>query len=1111
MKSSKKEQEKQRTFVVDPYSHYYDVFENDTDDDELRLDGRTSDIKADPEKLAAYFESQLEEAKKTKKEWVFEAMKKDPAFMADPIKDYYSMLIPPEWKSRLTAEQYEEIIAIFDPVTWAKKYLYQKHGGWKPRCSKDGKPYQSQMIRCKSKRIVARAGRRLGKSISLIVRILHKAFTWSPSETKSVFNVIIFTPNQAQIDLLFKMMEVLIDGNPKLMQMVVNGKVPTRKSPFYQLDLTNGVCVKGFVSGSAAIRGQASDMLVLDEGSFLTKEDTDAVVSLMAENKQAECWVSSTPKGLKDWFYERVHDPDFVSFYFPSDEYHPDWDAQMENEFRKQLTSAGYEHEIRACLEKDTLIKTTNGDKPIQSITTEDKLYDHNGNVINVIVPAFENGTRDIYKYTTSAGVFMCTDDHSFPDINYTKKPIQSLDRVPVYNIPQYGSEDKNKTLARICGYLIGDGNICSTRTQASVYSSNKIDMINMQKDLRSIWPEKDFKIISDISRGHSDRLVKVDGERHTINIYGDQCNELINLGIPRGKKAHKTFDVPRFIKQGSNIVKASFLSGLFGAEGSTPRNGKNYSCNSIRLSMSKYNKDDGHLFFTSLVQLMQDVGVGSNYTVGERHYNGRKYYTFDLYTARSMQEAIDFYSIVGYKYAYEKETLSFRRYHHLVHYMFDIKKKQDIYNLINLLYASGHGRTSIARNLGVAKHYVDHAIERGSVSRLYCTDLFPKFNEWVSDRIDSNDESMLFVDILSSEYIKTEIVYNLTVDSDDHSYLLANNIRTFNCFSADGEGVFQHPFIEAARSDYDYTECTPQDGWIYGMGIDWNSAGVGTQIKVVGYDITAKRYKIVDSASVNIDGWTQTAAVKKARELNRKWKGCSFIYVDDGYGAMQIEALHEIGMKAPKGSLDKNLLRAKPVNFSAKIEVYDPWKKKKVAKPTKPFMVNNAVRVFENYLIDMPEDDFMLTRQLEGYVIDHITPSNVPVYAKDSQYGDHALDALMLALMGFTLELSSIGKPKIITDGNHVDSIFKNNSESTGIVDPVQKERDAALLRDKNNEKRILEESGGRVLGPLSAIGTPAFGAAAGNAGASPVSRQVFPARTFFGARRTNITRGVF
>jgi len=577
------------TVISQPYDYFRQLFTNvSTESEDIVIDAYN--ITFNPENTARYIEWCIKNVIESRKApWLIEAMKHDPAFMVDPINDYYLKLIPGVLRNSLNDRELLEAIALYDPVTWGQLYLLQKHVdpftgkvGWQPRMSKDGISYQAMPIRCRSPRLVVRAGRRVGKTAALVVKILHRAFTWTPTETLGYYNIVIFTPNQSQLNTIFKMIEIMIDNNPVLLNEIKNdGRIPTRKTPNIELEFKNGVVIKGFVSGSTAIRSSSAHFLVIDEASYLTTPDIEAAIALITENPEVELWVSSTPSGLRDWFYQIVHSEDFVSFHFPSNKFHPYWNEKMESDMRALYTDAGYKHEILAE-------------------------------------------------------------------------------------------------------------------------------------------------------------------------------------------------------------------------------------------------------------------------------------------------------------------------------------------------------------------------------------------------------------------------------------------------FAADGQGVFQTVFIDKAKRQYKYEDQRPNPECYYGFGVDWNDMANGTKICIVEYNPSLKKYRVVGKESVSIENWTQLMAVKKIQELNRIWQP-AVIYCDYGHGATAIELLHALGAEAPPNSVDRKLLDAKSINFSSYVDIYDPGTNAKVQKPLKPYMVNNAVRIFEEELIEISEYDNHLIKQMENYIIDHYTPKGIPVYKASPEFGDHDLDALMLALLGFNLEFSSLTKPRFV------------------------------------------------------------------------------------------------
>lgn len=238
--------------------------------------------------------------------------------------------------------------------------------------------------------------------------------------------------------------------------------------------------------------------------------------------------------------------------------------------------------------------------------------------------------------------------------------------------------------------------------------------------------------------------------------------------------------------------------------------------------------------------------------------------------------------------------------------------------------------------------------------------------------------------------------------------------------FGEQEEGVFQNVYVQAAKTEYNYGDKHYFNTWTYSIGVDWNDTKNGTTVVVVGFDPTVNTFFIVDRKIVSRDGWTQLAACEKIAELNRIWRP-AFIYLDAGFGGTQWEVLRKYGYDSTidptKGPTHPDA-RLKDIlhkyDFGSKITVRDLFTHVPILKDAKPFLIENTVRRFESGDIRFPEGDEMLERQLLGYIIDRVTPTGRPVYkATDETAGDHLLDALMLAMVAFTMEVSPLGKPK--------------------------------------------------------------------------------------------------
>lgn len=137
-----------------------------------------------------------------------------------------------------------------DPVKWAQAFLR----AFDP-ITKEMKPwtarwYQVEMLRDKSTRKVYRCGRRIGKTETMVVDMLHMAYTHRN------FRILMAAPYDNQIRNMFTRLNELIAESPLVKQAVVS----TTKNPA-KIEFANGSMILGFTTGddAASIRGQRAD------------------------------------------------------------------------------------------------------------------------------------------------------------------------------------------------------------------------------------------------------------------------------------------------------------------------------------------------------------------------------------------------------------------------------------------------------------------------------------------------------------------------------------------------------------------------------------------------------------------------------------------------------------------------------------------------------------------------------------------------------------------------------------------------------------------------------------------------------------------------------------
>ena len=279
--------------------------------------------------------------------------------------------------------------------------------------------------------------------------------------------------------------------------------------------------------------------------------------------------------------------------------------------------------------------------------------------------------------------------------------------------------------------------------------------------------------------------------------------------------------------------------------------------------------------------------------------------------------------------------------------------------------------------------------------------------------------------------------------------------------FGEQEEGVFQNSYVQAARMDFKYGQYAYNHTWRYTVGVDWNDTKNGTTIAVLGFNPLRNKFILVDRYIVSREGWTQLSACQKIAEVNRLWHPIS-IYLDAGYGGTQYEVLRKFGYDAlteptkgpthPDAKLPHVL---KQYDFGSKVQTRDIFTGQPTEKEAKPFLVESTIRRFEAQDIEIPLHDTDLEEQLLGYVIDRVTPTGRPVYKASSDVtGDHLLDAMMLSIISFILEVTPLGKARYETNisfsgqfGEKTDGIIH---EGDTVIKP-----DLAHKRAQEKEKR--------------------------------------------------------
>jgi replicative DNA helicase len=245
-----------------------------------------------------------------------------------------------------------------------------------------------------------------------------------------------------------------------------------------------------------------------------------------------------------------------------------------------------------------------------------------------------------------------------------------------------------------------------------------------------------------------------------------------------------------------------------------------------------------------------------------------------------------------------------------------------------------------------------------------------------------------------------------------------------------DSEGVYPRKYVDMAFVDpgWKYNAEVTSARSFFTIGVDWDKYGAGTNIVVVEAcndtyedERFRGRTRVCYREEIPRSEYTLTKAVDRIMELNKIFQP-KHIYVDRGFGEVQVELLHKAGVENPQTKLRE---RVKGVSFAETIEVKDPYTQLPVKKEMKPFMVDNLRQYLEKEKILFSETDEELYLQLISYIVVRTTQTGRPVFEAGGSAMDHAHDALMLALLAITQNYGELMRSNYTTRTQSFSNTF--------------------------------------------------------------------------------------
>ncbi len=356
---------------------------------------------------------------------------------------------------------------------------------------------------------------------------------------------------------------------------------------------------------------------------------------------------------------------------------------------------------------------------------------------------------------------------------------IGELTRKKLLNLT-YNNIEKIGALARICGFMLGDGHLVHNSIRLH-FSGNKKALKEVQKDLEILGYSKYSKIKS-IELTNTIMKRTFTGTSTSFTLDSKAFSLLLqHLGITKGDKVVTPYNTPKFIKNGTKFVKREFIRALFACDADKPNWKKmNFQSLMLRQNKSVDQKQNMLNHYNELSEILKEFEIDSYITTRDkkevRKRDNKAVLTFGLNITPNNKNLFKFFTKIGYCYEKYKNNLARASGEYLRHKLFLIEqqklKKTAIFEAKN----SGLGYRKTAKKLNVSIDFVSNQL-KGKEAHLPWKS-FMSFDKWQEEF--KHNELLLKNKIIDIKPIDEELVMDITCQKD-HNFV-SNGLISHNC-----------------------------------------------------------------------------------------------------------------------------------------------------------------------------------------------------------------------------------------------------------------------------------------------------------------------------------------
>lgn len=188
-------------------------------------------------------------------------------------------------------------------------------------------------------------------------------------------------------------------------------------------------------------------------------------------------------------------------------------------------------------------------------------------------------------------------------------------------------------------------------------------------------------------------------------------------------------------------------------------------------------------------------------------------------------------------------------------------------------------------------------------------------------------------------------------------------------------------------------------------LGVDWDKKAADTNMVGIEWNPDVEAFIPFYRKVIPRGDFTYINAVEEIKRADQQFE-FDYIMIDAGHGETQIELLRRYEKEQRvKNGVGARMIR---VNLSEKVKIFDPITRTYEKKHIKPFIVNNAVLMFEKGLVALNPKDKETIVQFEQYEVKSWSSDGRPTY---TDVNEHILDCINFCLYGFTKYFDDIMK----------------------------------------------------------------------------------------------------